>query len=77
MSGDCHNLVTTLFLVNKLITIFSQGCYKIVVMSESCYNTVPCKYLVTRLLQLCNFYMGMILKYYYKIYLLMIRLSDW
>ena len=43
MSGDCHDLVTILFLVNKLVTIFSQGCYKIVAMSESCYNTVPCK----------------------------------
>ena len=48
MSGDCHNLVTTLFLVNKLVTIFSQGCYKIVAMlnnlvtilSQDCYNFV-------------------------------------
>ena len=55
MSGDYHNLVTTLFLVNKLITIFSQGCYKIVAVRKLLQHFLV-NNPVTILSQLCNFY---------------------
>ena len=50
MLEDCHNLVITLFLVNKLVIIFSRGCYKVVATLFLVNN------LVTILSQGCNFY---------------------
>ena len=43
-------------------------------MSESCYNLVTSLHLVTRLLQLCNFYMG----YFPRVQLVLtlVRTSD-
>ena len=50
MSVDCHNLVTTLFLVNKPVTIF----HKVVTRLLLCQKVVTTLFLVNNLVTILS-----------------------